>query len=477
MADPRKTYKIAYCNSKREVQQQSLGKRKGLLDNILSVGKLDVLNDVGYGKIGEGLRVLTKCSDSIRTGESVVPGREGQSTINSTLSNILSANNDDAGAGVVLDTTGQSENYANTVQFHPSVANRAYGQAKSIYQKVKQGKFDIKDIPGVFSDLQNLDTLARGIFGTSNTDSREMALCYASPYARDLIAFAPKFNFLFILQVKFSPGYGGLSEYGNDMAFVVKRSQRPGIEFEYEEINMYNFRTRVPKRTIFQPITMSFYDDNKNGAHTFYSEYLRAMSPITNMANVPVPGTYEKNSMNFSATPLEMNNISVPGYASSLGPLNRSANGVYNTSIISEMKLFHVYDYGNKMNVYTFFNPRILSFTPSELTQAETGDGAEFEFQFAYDGMFIEPALSIEGKDSKISGSSYDITELTNNGGKAIFPIKPIFNGSSSGKTPTKTDSWMDKATNAVDGIISSAKQTVSNAFSTASNFIGSKFS
>lgn len=478
MADPRKTYKVVYCNSKRQQLVRDSGKRKGFLDNLLKVGDLEFLNDVGYGKVGEGLRVLAGVSDSIRTGESVVPGREGQSTINTTLSNILAANgNEDSGAEVVLDTTGQSENYEKTATFYPSVANRAYGQAKQIYSKVKDGNFDVKDIPGVFSDLQNLDTLARGIFSTNKSDRREKALCHASPYARDLISFAPKFNFLFVVQIEFSPEYRDWADIGSSTAFVVKRSTRPAMEVEHEEVNMYNFRTQIPKRVTYPPVTMSFYDDNKNMAHQFYTGYMRAMSPIANMYNYQTQTDwYEINSMNFTNPPddtyLTGTDPKLDGYASSLGPLLNNSK-----SIISTIRLFHVYDYGRSMNVYNFFNPRITSFTPTDLNMAETGDGAEFEFQFAYDGMFIEPGYSVQ--DGVEYGGDYNIVELSTPRGTGQYPINPIFgdtDGTEGSNPSAQNQSFLGKIKQAATDAAKGAAQTVSNAFSNASKFTGSLF-
>lgn len=426
-ADPRKYFAVKNCPvaSKAGVSEQA--KRKGFLESITKIGDLEILNKTGFGKVAEGLRTLSKVSDSVRVGESVVPGREGSSTTNSVLGQIANTALDavDKGANIVLDTTGLGGVADAVGSFNPDVANRAVGQAKSVYQKVKQGGFKLSDIPGAFQDLQNLEQLGRGIFGTgAKPPKREYEFCGASPYATDLIAYAPKFNFLFVIDVEFAPEYERWSDIGRTMSFVVKRSTRPSVEFEYEEVNMYNFHTRVPKRTIYPPVTMSFYDDNRNAAHLFYTGYTRAMSPIANMMieGQAQTGKYETSSMEFGGGPdassFNSSHPSTMGYAASLGPLLGET-----TSIVQRIRLYHVFDYGRLMNIYNFYNPRILAFNQTDLNMAETGDGAEFDFQFAYDSMFIEPGFSIQE-----GGNNKNLEELTNNGNTATYPIKPIFN-------------------------------------------------
>lgn len=506
-ADPRKYFSVKSCAAASKAGSAQQAKRKSFLESITKIGDLEVLNDTGFGKVGEALRVLSAVSDSTRVGESVVPGREGTDTYNSTLGKIANTalESVDQGAMAVLDAAGLGGIIGAVGEFHPEVANRAYGQAKTIFEKVKQGNFELSDIPEYFSDLQNLEQLGRGILGTGNKPpKREYEFCGASPYAMDLISYAPKFNFLFVIDVEFAPDYQALTDIGSSMAFVVKRSSRPVVEFEYEDINMYNFWTKVPKRVVYPPVTMSFYDDNKNAAHLFYTAYMRAMSPISNMKQdgQMQTGSYEVNSMNFNNPASAKTfagpggDISTKGYAASLGPLSGETK-----SVVNRIRLYHIFDYGRLMNIYNFYNPRILSFTPSELNMAETGDGAEFEFQFAYDSMFIEPGFSVQD-----GGDNKNLEDITSNRGTATYPIKPIFNdddtpqdnsqqhlagtaqeqdkgGTSSNYVANFTgDNLIASSGNGanfssgITGAINSVTGVVSNAFGKVGNFVGSLF-
>lgn len=444
MANDPRLFTVKPCPVQNQARGNEAGRKKSFLDNLLKVGELEVLNDVGLGDVGEGLRVLTSVSDAIRTGQSAVPGREGNETYNSTLGKIVGTARDAVteGANVVLEATGLDGVADAVSNFNPAVANRAYGQAEAIYDRVKQGKFELSDIPGVFQDLQNLEILGRGIFGGGKPTAPQKELCGATPYARDLIAYAPKFKFLFIVEVKLAPEYEAWTDFANEMAFVVKTSSRPRFEVEYEEVNMYNFRTRVPKRVEYPAITMSFYDDNKNAAHHFYTAYMRAMSPIANVYTTnPQSGMYEQNGMNFAQGPSSQTfrdgDPTTAGHSASLGPLLGTT-----TSLIQEIRLYHIYDYGNKMNTYNFYNPRIQSFSPSDLSQLETGEGTDFEFEFMYDGVYIQPNVDLEIDNGKL-------LELTSRYG--MRPIDPVYADSSGGSTSTSSNS-MPSSQNAEEG-------------------------
>jgi len=392
--DPRIQFSVKNCpqSSNQSVIEDT--KKRDFFNSLGKVGDIEALNRFGDGKISAGLRTLSKISDSVRTGE--------------TDSAIIP--ND---AGYVFETIEISPNdAAKAGQFNPGVLNRATGQAESIVDQVKGGKFSLDKIPGVFTDLQNLGTLVDGVYTEGDTTRiKDIQICGASPYAIDLIRYAPKYKFLFVVQIQLDKKYQDLftdrdgEKTEQSLAFVVKTSTRPNVTIEHEEINMYNFWTRIPKRTVFEPITMKFYDDIKGKAHKFYSTYLTKISPITrtggmNKAGIISVPWLEANSMN-------PNTKGVTSTAS-IGALS----GV-NTSIITEIRLFHIIDYGREMTIYHFHHPKMLSMNLDELDMANSGDGNEIELQFAYDAMHITPSFGVG-----------NLTDLTG-GDTVLYPIKP----------------------------------------------------
>jgi len=230
----------------------------------------------------------------------------------------------------------------------------------------------------------------------------------------------PKFKFMFMVEFVFHPEYQHLmtSERGvkSGFEFVVKNSSRPNVSFEYEEINMYNYWTKIPKRTVYEPMTMRFYDDIQNNAGTFYTNYMRAMSPIANEGmdgNAMLPQHYQERSLTantISRTAVPNNTIG----GASLGSLNGDAS-----NILLEVKLYHLYDWGKLLNVYHMYNPKITNLNLDDVDMAESGAGSELEIQFSYDGLYVEPnRLVTKELMAKISGA----------GVSPGYEIDPIFN-------------------------------------------------
>lgn len=464
MADPR-TFTVAPCEpaySDKSIAAitNSTSAQKAFFDSVGKIGDLSVLNSVGGGSVGRGLRSLAGISSAIRTGTGSLP-----TSIGSSL---------DTGASWVLAQTGISQSTVSAVQaFNPGIANQAVAQAKNVFSDVKGGNFTLAKVPNALQDIQNLERLGRNIYTPAQNDISN-ALgehCEASPYAMDLIARAPKFKFLFIVQFVTNPGYDGLGSNALNMAFAVKKSSRPNIKFHYDDVNYYNYRTKVITKSEFEEMSMSFHDDTLNYGGMFYYAYMRAMSPIT---GIPAAGAssdlLEQGGMDFvdntlSETQLDSTTIAST-YAASTGTLYKD-----NKEIFKEIRLYHLYDNGNEMNVWRFMNPKITALSLDDVDMSVGSEGNELSFQFTYDSVFLDPAVSL-AKDK-----TYNIGQLQRG---AIYPL--AYNGPAgqggtlSTNTLTaataSTASLLSPVSNLTSGISSAGKAAVA-----AVGELGSKFS
>ena len=421
--DPRK-YTITKC-----IRGPDSAKRDFFSD-VGKVGNLEILNDVGLGKVGEGLRILGAASDVIRTGTRVIAGQEATKTYDTFVGKIMGTARDavNEGAQAVLDAMGLGTAVGDVGRFAPEVANRAWGQAKDLYSRLKDGKLDWRDLPSLAQDFQNLESLARGIYtpdGIGKTLGNNMTMCDPSPYATDLIAYAPKFKFLFVVEIEWNPTY---AQHLKDIeaAFVIKSSSRPNVNVEYEDINMYNFKTQVPRRVMYQPMTMRFYDDNWNQAMILWNAYLKAISPISNMdftdQGIAGSGVLEASAMDFkSMNTTSAYSVPTHDYAASYGLPNKPNE----QDIFKQINLYHVYREGRLMNVYQFYNPRIENFVLDDVDMADGSSGNEVEISFKYDALNVTTGIDTNPitKDTK-----WDLESVSGSNGRAIYPI--IFNGS-----------------------------------------------
>lgn len=456
------------CLKRKQDNVNEASSRKGFFNSVKKIGNIEALNDIGAGNIGKGLRTLASISDSIRTGDGAIPSVFGSAASSLDKSNAVFNE---------LNIDPKSLNLAQ--RFSPDVANRAFAQAKNVGDLVSQGNLKFDDIPSVIQEFTEADQLIRNILtdGPDDTTPKSFQRCI-SPYAIDLVRYAPKYKFLFILDVCFSAPYTNMKN--GEFAFVIKNSTRPNVSFEYDEVNMYNFKTKVIKRSIYDAMNMRFYDDNRNNAMNFYVAYLRAISPITNMQfqqGTNQTDILEESGMDFSnfssGTAFTTESpIKTSVNSSSIGALQGNAKNV-----ISSIKLHHIYDYGNKFNTYEFFNPRVIRLELDELDMVDNGNGNEVSFQFEYDAMHIIPS-----RDVKDQINQHLITNTSGANVGALYPIRPTFSGPSVGNiTSTEFSAGSNGATiaNSNERTPPGDKQeesVISNAFSDRS-FNGSSLS
>lgn len=391
--------------------EQAQNTRRSFANSVGKVGDLQVLNSIGAGAIGEGLRTLTHASNAVRTGCGSLPTIIGSSI--------------DQGANWVLSNIGIAPAVIETLkQFHPEVANSAWGSAQQIYQRIQQGHFKTTDIPSYLQEFQNLERLARGIYTPGDDRINSLSpRCEASPYAMDLIARAPKYKFLFLVQFIPAEGYEALDSVLRGMAFVVKKSSRPHIKYVTEDVNYYNYRTKVITKTEYLDMSMTFHDDVLNNTTRVYSAYLKAMTPSANLKPSMMPSIdmLESAGMNFSGQVLQSGQDSIEQsipsnvYSASIGPLVSDNKQI----IFKNIVLYHVFDSGNSATVYTFVNPRITELTPDDVDMS-LSDGNELTITFSYDYVSVETDVKMSDLDSKLRDAQSD----------ALYPLR--YNGETS---------------------------------------------
>ncbi|PPD55691.1 MAG: hypothetical protein CTY12_00095 [Methylotenera sp.] len=405
----------------------AVSNRRDFFNSVGKIGDLQVLNSVGAGAIGQGLRTLASASNSIRTGCGSLPSVIGDSI--------------DQGANWVLDNMGISPTVIDSLRgLNPSIANHAWGQAKNIYENIQKGHFKATDIPSYLQDFQNLERLARGIYtpGDDRLNSLSPA-CEASPYAIDLIARAPKYKFLFVVQFVTARGFESLNDTLRGMAFVVKKSSRPKITYQSEDVNHYNFRSSVITKAKFEDMTMSFHDDILNNTTDFYTAYMRAMSPITNLSpsEAPTHDSLQELGMQFEGRTLSKDGVA-SNYAASLG-IQPEEN---KQCVFKEIILYHVFDNGNRITAYHFITPRITQLDPDDVDMSVGNEGNELSLTFSYDNIYVETKHISEFNENLLGAQSDAFYQLKYNDSPS--KMGPSSNGINPFGTPIGGSSTCD---------------------------------
>lgn len=204
-------------------------------------------------------------------------------------------------------------------------------------------------------------------------------------YADDLVAHHPKFKFIF--KVKFV----GFEAFGNsDFFYYVHRCDKPNIVFEHQDVNYYNFRTRVLTKTMFQPLSLTFLDEIGNSVNDFFTKYIKSISG-------QAEGKWGIDT-GF-------------GDSTSTKPYKNSySNGKF--IIVSQ-----IFGNGNYANEFKFINPRIESFQFDELNM-EDNAGSLVTVQFSYDSLACKTVSGGGGEGFYTWGT----TDILKGGGSSGLP-------------------------------------------------------
>jgi len=303
------------------------------------------------------------------------------------------------------------------------------------YDNVQQTLENIGDrIEGGVNAFKRGDIVA-GQFSSALNELR----CPPTPYASFFSALQPpKFPFMFATKFELYPDFqtlfGGTAFPDGAPYWFVKQATRPNMNYQYEEVNMYNYRTQVLRRSEFQPATITMYDDLKDATGSWWNTYIRLMSPITNIMEDAYASEYEESGMDWNAaetaslltedlrTPDRATggiNTNQPGldYAAGTGVLPSSSD-LGNIQILKSIQVMHIIEFGKKAVIYTYRNPKFTEIRFNELDWEQSGPST-VEGTFVYDAFEI----SYKGAFTEESVNSLDLPPA--------YPIKvdgPVVN-------------------------------------------------
>lgn len=239
---------------------------------------------------------------------------------------------------------------------------------------------------------------------------------YASSYAAALAGgtnFRPKLKFLFKIEFIFTPeartalaSLGIASLANQDFTFMVKAVDRPKIDFEYEDdINKYNFRTKVLKKIRHRELTVTFMDDAGNRVFDFFRGLMFLHSPITKRAQLRDNSYAKPDSLSIT----EGNGMAFTSAANlASGSIRDIAHrGVINSFVggsIASIRVKQMFMDSGQRNIgnapkqvsYDFLNPRIVSFDLDDLSH-ESSDANLLTMQFDYDWLEMVKMDNIGG--------------------------------------------------------------------------------
>lgn len=231
--------------------------------------------------------------------------------------------------------------------------------------------------------------------------NRNDGFWHATSYAHSLAnsQFRPKLKFMFRVEFLFKPeiirdfGVEGAA-WAKNFTFMVKSVDRPKYDFEYEDVNMYNFRTKILREIKGRDLTMTFLDDVGNNVHEFFRFMMMVYSPITrrsvNSSNdiAQAYATYSTgNGMMFS------DNLGNTQDFAHRGAIDTDVGNAIQAIKVTQMFMKpangpNAMDTNAKEVAFFFINPRIMSFDLDDVNH-EANEANMFSMQFSYDFMIM----------------------------------------------------------------------------------------
>lgn len=270
---------------------------------------------------------------------------------------------------------------------------------------------------------------------------------YASALASGAGGYDPKTKFLFKVHFEFYSAAAVMAanlgldpefSLNRDLTYVVKQIDMPKYSFDYEEVNMYNFRTKVLKKINHEALNFTFYDDTANNAIKFMSIYLQLLQPIARRkwdAGINL----EDYGFGFSRA--------LGGPDSGMrGALRPSGNQPAPKDILRSLRIEQFYLnrsqshlHGEQVrqalyvNVFHFTNPRITNFTLSDQDHEQGAMPNTLECQFDFDALYMDTGKIADTIDKADSGllATYDILTGENRSGGQFLsgPTTPAGGG------------------------------------------------
>lgn len=352
------------------------------------------------------------------------------------------------GIGGVVDHFGVKPFLDITSSVNFEMAGITKSKLENISNKVRAGNLKFKDVDDIAHNLSSMTKYAQNIFSSPQSPEEEACICEDVFNPAKYIAdhYFPKYSSWFCVEFEFTDGYKANITPLPTFAFLCTKATRPTIKFDIEEVNKYNQRVFVQKRSEYDPLDLTFIDDDKNITHTNFETMLRLLVPNMNLTSAPKlsdvmafnqPKTNIDKPLNLK--PLSTNDIlssnntdnesdndtsgvrastsdistAFQTYAGSIAPYHEPyvGQGFY----IKQINVYQVYRWGNFVNKFQYFNPIMSSCAFSEINAV--GDvESSVSTSFRYGSMTIsteEITLPVADKLKEISTGKEGTGALT----------------------------------------------------------------
>lgn len=275
--------------------------------------------------------------------------------------------------------------------------------------------------------VQNLLTdVAEGFFGNDYVRDYTHA---AKTFRTNSYENAPKLKFLFHVYFEINPAaYSKGISTGSNFGLEVKTVSLPKYSFDTHVLNQYNRKRIVQTKLKYNPISISFHDDNGNMIndmwYNYYTYYYKdANKPViqtSGTTSTPPGGLNNRGSVDYNTRNLYNPDITGNEDWGFIGESNTQSGTVSQASQgISKIPFFksiQIYGFNqHKFMQYTLINPIITSFEHDTYSYSEGTGVMENKMTIDYETVkYAEGALNGRSPSNTVPGfgmpTHYDTT-------------------------------------------------------------------
>lgn len=235
-------------------------------------------------------------------------------------------------------------------------------------------------------------------------------------------SYAPKYKFLFHVYFDVNKDYiGATNQWPTDQNFglAVKTVQLPKYSFELQTMNQYNRKRIIQTKINYDPINITFHDDNANLIrrlwYTYYTYYYKDASQVDTNMGVNVTTSSSSSTANSTKQDLNRRNIydaSISG-SDDWGYIGETSNSQATNAAaglgISKAPFFkaiNVYGF-NQHNfvLYRLINPMIESFSHDTYDYSQANGIMENQMTVQYETVkYYEGAIDGRTPDQIVKG-------------------------------------------------------------------------
>ena len=214
---------------------------------------------------------------------------------------------------------------------------------------------------------------------------------------------SPKYGFLFYVEFDFNPMITNVSNTSaQELGMIVKSVSLPKFTIETKVHNAYNRKNIVQNRINYDPINITFHDDQADNVRQFWYDYYSFFYRDSDYADATyniITKYQERPSFQWGYSPR------------AVGSYN-SANAYQNYQYIQAIRIYSLYQ--GQFDEYELINPIIQSFRHGEHVAGENGSLLEHQMSVQFETVKYQTGYTTTNTAGGFIDLHYDNTPSPN---------------------------------------------------------------